>query len=59
MVVRWLMANAKAIEERTRDGKTYYVPDRREGVSRGRRPVRWQRYNVSNRKATTPLPNGF
>jgi dipeptidyl-peptidase-3 len=25
MVVRWLMANTKAIEERTRDGKTYFV----------------------------------
>jgi dipeptidyl-peptidase III len=23
MVVRWLMANTKAIEERTRDGKRY------------------------------------
>ena len=38
MVVRWLMANAKAIEERTRDGKTYYVltdPKAfREGVGR-------------------------
>ena len=25
MIIRWLMANAKAIEERTRDGKTYLV----------------------------------
>lgn len=25
MVVRWLLANTKAIEERTRDGKTYLV----------------------------------
>ena len=25
MIVRWLMANTKAIEERQRDGKTYYV----------------------------------
>jgi dipeptidyl-peptidase-3 len=25
MIVRWLMANTKAIEQRTRDGKTYYV----------------------------------
>jgi dipeptidyl-peptidase-3 len=25
MIVRWLMANTKAIEERTRDGKTYLV----------------------------------
>ena len=25
MVVHWLMANTKAIERRTRDGKTYYV----------------------------------
>ncbi|MBA2303383.1 MAG: peptidase M49 [Acidobacteria bacterium] len=25
MIVRWLMANTTAIEERTRDGKTYYV----------------------------------
>jgi dipeptidyl-peptidase-3 len=38
MVVRWLMANTKAIEERTRDGKTYYVMTDpkafREGVGR-------------------------
>ena len=38
MVVRWLMANTKAIDVRTRDGKTYYVmtdPQAyREGVSR-------------------------
>jgi dipeptidyl-peptidase-3 len=25
MIIRWLMANTKAIEERQRDGKTYYV----------------------------------
>jgi dipeptidyl-peptidase-3 len=25
MIVRWLLANSKAIEERQRDGKTYYV----------------------------------
>src|SRR5439155_3894568 len=25
MIVRWLMANTKAIDVRTRDGKTYYV----------------------------------
>ena len=25
MIVHWLMANTKAIERRTRDGKTYYV----------------------------------
>ena len=25
MIVRWLMAHTEAIEERTRDGKTYYV----------------------------------
>jgi dipeptidyl-peptidase III len=25
MIVRWLMANTKAIEERSRDGKSYYV----------------------------------
>src|SRR5688500_424374 len=38
MIVRWLMANTKAIEERHRDGKTYYVmvdPKAfREGVGR-------------------------
>ena len=38
MIVRWLMANAKAIEERQRDGKTYLVmvdPTAfREGVGR-------------------------
>ena len=38
MVVRWLMANTKAIEARMRDGKTYYVmtdPQAyREGVGR-------------------------
>jgi len=25
MIIGWLMANTKSIEERTRDGKTYYV----------------------------------
>jgi dipeptidyl-peptidase III len=38
MIVRWLMANTKAIEERTRDGKTYLVmvdaAAFREGVGR-------------------------
>jgi dipeptidyl-peptidase-3 len=38
MVVRWLMANTKAIEERTRDGKQYLVmvdpAAFREGVGR-------------------------
>jgi dipeptidyl-peptidase-3 len=38
MVVRWLMANTKAIEQRTRDGKTYLVmvdpAAFREGVGR-------------------------
>jgi dipeptidyl-peptidase-3 len=38
MIVRWLMANTKAIETRTRDGKTFYVmvdPQAfREGVGR-------------------------
>ena len=38
MIVRWLMANTKAIEERHRDGKTYYVmvdaKAFREGVGR-------------------------
>ncbi len=38
MIIRWLMANSKAIEERTRDGKTYYVmvdaQAFREGVGR-------------------------
>lgn len=38
MVVRWLMANTKAIDVRTRDGKTYYVMTDprayREGVGR-------------------------
>ena len=39
MIVRWLMANTKAIETRVRDGKTYYVDGRRAGVSRRRRPA--------------------
>ena len=38
MIVRWLMANTKAIEKRVRDGKTYYVvvdvQAFREGVGR-------------------------
>lgn len=38
MVVRWLMAETKAIETRTRDGKTYYVMTNpaafRDGVGR-------------------------
>lgn len=38
MIVRWLMANTKAVAERRRDGKTYYVmvdpKEFREGVGR-------------------------
>jgi dipeptidyl-peptidase-3 len=38
MIVRWLMANAKAIDTRVRDGKTYYVMTDpvafREGIGR-------------------------
>lgn len=38
MVVRWLMANTKAIEQKERDGKTFYVvvdvPAFHEGVGR-------------------------
>src|SRR4029077_4031511 len=38
MIVRWLMANTKAIDARTRDGKTFYVMTDpaafREGVGR-------------------------
>ncbi len=38
MIVRWLLANSKAIEQRSRDGKTYYVmvdsEAFREGVGR-------------------------
>src|SRR5207244_8375666 len=38
MIVNWLMANTKAIEQRTRDGKTFYVmvdaKAFREGVGR-------------------------
>ncbi|MEO8483537.1 MAG: peptidase M49 [Acidobacteriota bacterium] len=38
MVVRWLMANTKAIEQKERDGKTFYVvvdvPGFREGIGR-------------------------
>ena len=39
MIVRWLMANTKAIEARTRDGKTYYVMVDADGVPRRRRPA--------------------
>ena len=38
MIVRWLMANTKAVEVRRRDGKTYYVMTDAEGVPRRRRP---------------------
>ena len=53
MIVRWLMANTKAIEERTRDGKT--LPG--DGRSR-RRSARasagcWPRCSGSSRRATT------
>jgi dipeptidyl-peptidase-3 len=38
MIVRWMLANTKAVEERKRDGKTYYVMTDaqafREGVGR-------------------------
>ncbi len=39
MVVRWLMANTKAIEVRQRDNKTYYVTGGPQGVPRRRRPA--------------------
>ena len=39
MIVRWLVANTKAIEERTRDGKAYPGDGGSEGVPRGRRPA--------------------
>ena len=35
MIVRWLMANSKAIDVRERDGKTYYVMVDAEGVQEG------------------------
>ena len=52
MIVRWLMANTKAIEERTRDGKTYLVmvdPRRSATASGGCSP----RCSASSPKATT------
>jgi dipeptidyl-peptidase-3 len=39
MIVRWLMANTKPIESRTRDGKSYPGDGRSEGVPRGHRPA--------------------
>ena len=39
MIVRWLMANTKAIDVRQRDGKTFYVMTDADGVPRGRRPA--------------------
>ena len=39
MIVGWLMANTKAIDVRTRDGKTYYVMTDPAGVPRRRRPA--------------------
>ena len=38
-IVHWLMAHTTAIEIRRRDGKTYYVLDRPDGVPRRRRPT--------------------
>jgi dipeptidyl-peptidase III len=35
MIVRWLMANTKAIESRTRDGKTYYAMTDADGFREG------------------------
>jgi dipeptidyl-peptidase-3 len=35
MIVRWLMANTKAIDVRTRDGKTYYVMNDAQGFREG------------------------
>ena len=56
MIVRWLMANTTAIESRTRDGKTYYVVDRRRGVPRRRRRACWPRCSGSRPRATTRRP---
>ncbi len=39
MVVRWLMANTKAIEQRSRDGKTYLVVVDPQGLSRRSRTI--------------------
>ena len=54
MIVRWLMANTKAIEVRTRDGKTYL----RDGRCRWRSATAWAscwpRCSGSSRTATTP-----
>ena len=39
MIVRWMMANTKAIEERKRDNKTFLRAGGSEGLSRRRRPA--------------------
>ena len=54
MIVRWLMANTKAIEVRTRDGKTYYVMTDVAGVPRRRRPAARRGAAHQGARATTP-----
>ena len=53
MIVRWLMANTKAIETRTRDGKTYYVMTDPRRVPRRRRHGCSPRCSASRPRATT------
>ena len=53
MIVRWLMANSKAIEVRQRDGKTYYVMVDAEGVPGRRSAGCSPRSSASRRKGTT------
>ena len=56
MIVRWLMANTKAIEQRTRDGKTYLVDGRSESVPRRRRASCSPKCSASSQRAITPPP---
>ena len=53
MIVRWLMANSKAIDVRERDGKTYYVMVDAEGVPGRRRPAARRGPADQGRRATT------
>ena len=53
MIVGWLMANSAAIEVRRRDGKTYYVDGRCQGLPGGGRAGCWPMFSASRPKGTT------
>ena len=56
LIVHWLMANTKAIEKRTRDGKTYYVMVDAAGVPCRALAGCWPKSSASSQKAIARAP---